>query len=212
MLQQARDSGIGFLLGHQSLSQLNLAGGVDLTPQIMNSTCIKRYHAARDAAAQKYIAEISGTTKYYLRGWKQFKHRVLGGNVSPRYACTDADHVMRMDISEQLGPRLEPEDIRDINRDINKSVVVFERNSGYSQFLGAFPMATEWPMSKDENDRRAREDWPVNDDETITIGGAWPEPNAETIVPTTEPDSGLTPEEVDKSLREVRRLLSPDDE
>ena len=148
VLQQARDSGIGFLLAHQSLSQLNLPGGIDLTPQVMNSTCIKRYHSARDAAAQKYISEISGTTKYYSRSWRQFKYRVVNGLVGSRYACTDADDVKRIDISEQLGPRLEPEDIRDINRDINQSIVIFERNSGYSQYLGAFPMVTEWPMPR----------------------------------------------------------------
>ena len=183
----------------------------------MNSTCIKRYHSARDVAAQKYISEISGTTKYYLRSWKQFKHRVLGGNVSPRYACTDADDVMRIDISEQLGPRLEPEDIRDINRDINQSIVIFERNSGYSQFLGRLP--DDEPVAnvaKDENDQRAKANpWPVNDDETITItASAGQKSNDETIVPTTRPVSDLTvdPEMLDESLRKIRRLLSPDEE
>jgi hypothetical protein len=69
-------------------------------------------------------------------------------------------------------------------------------------------------MSKDENDARARAKWPVNDDETITITGAWPSASAETIVPTTHPDPDLniSPEELDKSLREVRRLLSPDED
>jgi hypothetical protein len=214
VLQQARDSGLAFLLAHQSLSQLSLPGGADLTQQVTNSTCIKRYHSARDPASQKYISEISGTTKYYQRGWKQFKHRVHNGEVGSRYACTDADGVMRIDISEHLGHRLEPEDIRDVNRDINKSIVIFERNSGYSQFRGAFPMTGKWPMSHDEYRARSRVPWPGEDDETITIRGAWPEANEETIVPTTHPGVDLTvdPATLDESLREMRRLLSPDQE
>lgn len=196
VLQQSRDSGLGFLLSHQSLSQLNLPGGVDLTAQIMNSTCIKRYHSARDAAMQKYISEISGTTKYYLRSWKQFKRRVMDGTVSSRYACSDADGVMRVDISEAVGPRLEPEDIRDINRDINKCVVFVDRSSGYSQFLGGFPMVTEWPTASG----RDRTPWPSNDEETITITGAWPAPTEETVMATQAPPN-VNPEELDAALR-----------
>ena len=206
VLQQARDSGIGLLLAHQSLSQLKLAGGTDLTSQVMNSTCIKRYHSARDAAMQSYISEISGTAKYYLRSWKQFKHRVVGGVVSSRYACTDADGVMRFDIAETLGPRLEPEDVRDISRDSNMSIAIFERNSGYAQFQGAFPMVTQWPTERGR-DKRA---WPSNDDETITISGAWPDSNEETIEsPTPIPGGDINPAELDKKLR---GLLRPEED
>ncbi len=214
VLQQARDSGLAFLLAHQSLSQLSLPGGVDLAQQVTNSTCIKRYHSARDPAMQRYIAEISGTTKYYQRAWKQFTRRVNAGEVSSQYACTDPDGVMRIDVSEQLGHRLEPEDIRDVNRDINKSIVMFERNSGYSQFRGAFPMTGQWPMSPGEYRARSRDPWPDEDDETITIGGAWPEASGETIVPETHPGVDMTvdPALLDESLRKMRRLLSPDEE
>jgi type IV secretory pathway TraG/TraD family ATPase VirD4 len=213
VLQQARDAGIAFTFAHQSLSQLKLPGGVDLTQQVLNSTCIKRYHAARDPASQKYIAEISGTTTYYSRKWKQFKKRIDAGIVSSRYACTDPDGVMRIDISEHVGPRLEPEDIRDINRDINKSIAIFERNSGYSQYHGAFPMITEWPVSMREHLTRSRAAWPENQGETISIGGAWPAGNEKTITPTTHPEIDLTvdPASLDAALRKIHEKLTGDD-
>ncbi|PHQ35139.1 TraM recognition domain-containing protein [Rhodopirellula bahusiensis] len=213
VLQQARDAGIAFTFAHQSLSQLKLPGGVDLTQQVLNSTCIKRYHAARDPASQKYISDISGTTTYYSRKWKQFKKRIDAGIVSSRYACTDPDGVMRIDISEHVGPRLEPEDIRDINRDINKSIAIFERNSGYSQYCGAFPMVTEWPVSMREHVKRSRAAWPENQGETISIGGAWPGGNENTIAPTTHPEIDLTvdPANLDEALRKIHQKLTGDD-
>ena len=64
------------------------------------------------------------------------------------------------------------------------------------------------------NRDRARQPWPVNDEETITITGAWPEPNSETVTRRNPPgiEADVDPEEVDESLRRMRRRLMPDEE
>lgn len=52
----------------------------------------------------------------------------------------------------------------------NANIVAIEQNTGYSAFLGAFPVHTEWPLSKREYDRRHLDmRWPSGTEATIEL-------------------------------------------
>ena len=192
------------------MSQLNPPGGVDFRDLVLNCTTVKQYFSARDPALQRYLGDVSGTVLYHSAAWDQFKRRVLAGDVRRNFACSGPDGHMRMTIKEHLGNRLEGEDIRDVNRESNQSILLVERGQGYSQLVGAFPVHTDWPMPQREHERRSFElPWPAVSDETIEIAADWPEENEHTVVATTHP--GLDPppgiEQVAKPLEEIRRAI-----
>lgn len=214
VLAQAREHGLACILAHQTLSQLNPPGGVDLRELVMNCTAVKQYFSARDPVLQKYISEIAGTVRYWDASWDQFKHRVIRGEVSRRYAAGPIGDI-RVRIRERLGSRLESEDLQDISRNLNQSVFAVGRSSGYSQFHGAFPMHSDFPVEKRvHNHRREELPWPESSEATVELAGYWPDENGETITPTTHPGPGLPDPgpEVQKRLRSIRDKLKEDKE
>jgi TraM recognition site of TraD and TraG len=213
VLAQAREHGLACILAHQSLSQLNPPGGVDLRELVMNCTALKQYFSARDPVLQKYISEISGTVRYVDASWEQLKHRVVGNEFGRRYAAGDVGDI-RFKISERLGPRLETEDIHDVSRNLNQSVFIVDRASGYSRFHGAFPMHSDFPVDKQVHQiRREQLAWPDGGDATLQLRGFWPQDNGQTITPTTHPGPGipLPGPEVQKRLRDLRDRLKGDE-
>ena len=93
-----------------------------------------------------------------------------------------------------------PEDIRDVNHNSNQSVFIIERGAGLSQFQGAFPMRTDWPIEQSEFVRRRDHmPWPQAGKETITISPSWPSGNDSTITSVKSPGSV---EDVLKGIRQ----------
>ena len=213
VLAQAREHGLACILAHQTLSQLNPPGGVDLRELVMNCTALKQYFSARDPVLQKYISDISGTVRYADISWDQFKHRVINGEIGRLYAAGQVDDI-RCRVHERLGPRLETEDLHDISRNLNQSIFVVNRASGYSRFHGAFPMHSDFPVEKRVHDeRREQLPWPDGGDATLKLTGLWPQGNNQTVTPTTHPGAG-TPApglDVQERLRGIRDQLRDDE-
>jgi hypothetical protein len=174
VLAQARSHGVGCILAHQTLSQLNPPGGVDLRDLVLNCTAIKQFWAARDPNTREYISQISGEVTNYNASWSQLKRRVLGGEIGRRFAAGTTDEPLMINVSEQVGPRLSSQDIENYSRQPNTSIMAIHRNEGYSCYDGAFPVVTPWAMSKEEYTRRSHEiPWPKESDETIVVTPDW---------------------------------------
>ena len=175
VLAQAREYCVACILAHQSLSQLNPPGGVDLRELVLSCTSVKQFWSARDPGLKDHISKISGEVAYYSASWDQFKHRVRCGEVGRQYAASHPGEQMYIRISETVGPRLTSQDIEDYSRQPNTSILSIERNAGLSCFQGAFPVHMDWMMSEDEYRRRNLEvEWPAPSDETIVTKGVWP--------------------------------------
>ena len=213
ILAQAREHGLACILAHQTMSQLNPPGGPDLRELVFNCTCVKQFFTARDKISKDYISNLSGHVGYYVPSWSQTAADVFAGRVSPAYAAAPADRALLFGIRPEVGPRLTHEDIADISRHPNGSIVAIEQNTGYSAFLGAFPVHTEWPISKREYDRRHLDmHWPSGTEATIELTSCWPETNDETLVPTHHPPL-VGPGDDEKAverLREMKRRLDMD--
>lgn len=210
VLAQAREHGLACILAHQTMSQLNPPGGVDLRELVLNCTCVKQFFTARDKISKDYISNLSGHVGYYVPSWSQTATDVLAGRVSPAYAVAPADRAVMFGIRPEVGPRLTHEDIADISRHHNANIVAIEQNTGYSAFLGAFPVHTEWPLSKREYDRRHLDmRWPSGTEATIELSRYWPGTNDETIVPTLHPplEGPGDDQKTLERLREIKRRL-----
>jgi len=192
VLAQAREHGLACILSHQTMSQLNPPGSVDLRELVMSCTTIKQYFSARDPFLKKYISESSGQVPYYTQSWDQLKQRALNDEFGPQFACSTDKTGKRISIAETVGPRLTNEDIADINRHPNQSMLLVERNSGYSCFQGAFPLQTDWPFTKAEHERRNFElSWPEPTPETLVVTTNWKEPDTVSPTPPEITDSEL---------------------
>ena len=201
VMAQARSHGVACVLSHQSMSQLHPPGAVDLSDLVLNCTSVKQYFSARDAKTQRYISEVSGEVAYFNKAWQQTAETAAADQVSVANAnSSHSREAPLVGITEFSGPRLSAQDIQDVNHDPNKSVFIIERGTGFSQFQGAFPMRTDWPIEQSEFIRRRDNiPWPKTSDDTITISPAWPNANESTIKPTTSP--GLV-EDILKNIRE----------
>jgi hypothetical protein len=210
VLTQARDHGLACVLAHQTMSQLNPPGGADLRELFVNSTCVKDIHAARDRESKRYISELSGQVGYFNPSWQQLPSDVAAGRVSIDLAAAQPGYVPTVGIRQEVGPRLTAEDIDDINRNHNLSMITIGRNEGCSVYRGAFPLYSDWPISKEEyDDRYLTMPWPPSSDETIDLKPMWPAANEHTIVPTRHPaltGPGDDPP-TSKKLRDLKREI-----
>jgi hypothetical protein len=210
VLAQAREHGLACVLAHQTMSQLNPPGGVDLRELVENCTCVKQVFTARDVSSKRFISELSGRVGYFNPSWRQLPADVALGQVSLGHATANPGCVPLVDIRQEIGPRLTDEDIADINRDPNRSIVTIERNIGCSAFIGAFPLHTDWPISKAEYDQRHLDmPWPAGTEATVELAPFWPAADDGTIVPTHHPPLVGPGDDVDAAerLREIKRRL-----
>ena len=174
VLAQARSHGVGCILAHQTMSQLNPPGGVDLRDLVLNCTAVKQFWAARDPNTREYISKISGEVTNYAASWTQLKRRVLGNEIGRCFASGTTEEPITINVSEQIGPRLSSQDIENYGRRPNTSIMAIHRNQGYSCYDGAFPVVTPWPMPKSEYKKRSNEiPWPEKTDETIVVKPDW---------------------------------------
>lgn len=209
VLAQARSYGVSCTLAHQSMSQLKPPGAVDLRELVLNCTSVKQYFSARDPVTQKYLADVSGQVAYYTQSWQQTASSAANGIIGLGHAVAKglSNPITRtidpplVGINEITGPRLTPQDIQDVNHDPNQSLFLIERGQGLSQYQGAFPMHTNWPIAYREFVRRRDAlTWPTSP-ETITVTVAWPTGNTHTITPRT------SPADVTQRLNDIRRKL-----
>lgn len=200
VLAQARSYGVACILAHQSMSQLHPPGAVDLSELVLNCTTVKQYFSARDPKTMRYISDVSGQVGYFQKSWNQTPLSVARDRVSIAFAARrSSEEAPLIGITELTAPRLSAQDIQDVNFDPNQSVLIIERGSGLSQFQGAFPMRTDWPIAQSEFLRRRDQlPWPAASDETMTIDSGWPAATPVTVIPTTHPGN------VDAVLKGIR--------
>jgi hypothetical protein len=209
VLAQARSNGLGCILSHQSMSQLNPPGGIDLRELVMTCTVAKHVFGVRDPWLLQYISNTSGTTKYFRKSYDVAAQDVLNGTVGPQFTCQGGDGKFRINVHEYTGPRLTYQDILNFSRQPNVGLLWIDRVSGLSQFRGWFPIHTNWPVSQAAHRRYRAQPWPGLGPETIDTRSIWPTENEHTITPTTHPSVAPTEHEVDASakLRAIRRQL-----
>ena len=217
VLAQAREHGMACILAHQSMSQLNPPGGVDLRDLVLSCTSVKQFWSARDPQLKDHISKISGEVNYYSASWMQFKHRVQNGEIGRQFAASKPDEDMYIQVAEAAGPRLTSQDIEDYSRQQNTCILSIERHAGLSCFQGAFPVHMDWVMSKREYDRRSMKmEWPELSDETIETKGVWPSMDststeAENSAPGGESctaDASTSESDVTDKLDELGRRFS----
>ncbi len=197
VLAQARSHGLACILSHQSMSQLNPPGGVDLRELVMACTAVKQVFGARDPWLLKYISSTSGTTKYFRQSYNVSQRDLLSGYVGAQYACAERDGACRINIAEYTGPRLTFQDVLDAGRHPNLSLMWIDRSSALSLFQGWFPVQTDWPVPKQLHDRNRREPWPAASEGTIEMSNIWPPESEGTVTPTTHPALAPTQPEIE---------------
>jgi hypothetical protein len=209
VLTQARSHGLGCILAHQSMSQLNPPGGIDLRELVMSCTAVKRVFGARDPWLLQYISNTSGTTKYYRKSYNVDAQHVVNGQIGPRLTCPNRDGQQPVNIQEYTGPRLTYQDILNFSRQPNVSLLWIDHAKGLSQFRGWFPMFTDWPIDQQTHHDYQTRPWPATTTETMEMKSIWPSETLGTITPTSHPDVALTQEQADSSekLRQIRRKL-----
>ncbi len=204
VLDQARSHGLACFLAHQTLSQLNPPGGVDLRELVLGCTSVKQVFSARDPWLQKYLAEMSGRVRYAQYGYQQRASQLVRGRHGVNLALRDADWIRAAQVREVVAPRLGPQDFLDLNHNDNLCLLSLERAEAFSRWHGFAPVYLEWPMSEGEYCRRRDEiPWPVQDDQTLEVQPQWPAPENTTLLPPRQPDRQVN----DERLRQLRREL-----
>lgn len=116
VLEKARDNQVACILAHQTMSQLNPPGSVDLRELVVDCTSVKQFWSARDPRFKDHISKISGEVGYYSASWDQFKLDVEVDEVGRQFAASHRDEEAYIRVMESTGPRLTGQDIEDYSR------------------------------------------------------------------------------------------------
>ncbi len=81
-----------------------------------------------------------------------------------------ADFVAKIELGEQIGPRLEPNTIIEVSADPMASMVRFTEGSEYTQFSGYWTtIMSQYHQSEDEFEARASRAWPSETPDTVPV-------------------------------------------
>lgn len=209
-LTQARSAGMGCILSHQHLNQLNPPGGVDLRETVLGNTAVKQVFAANDPWLMEYIQKTSGLAKYFDLGYEISLRRLRLGNVRVGNSLVRlADRLHHLQVKEHVGPRITVQDVLNVSRDPNVNYIWITRNEGLSRFRGWFPMVTGFPMTKENYLALQQMPWPDDSEATITTRPFWPAEDEETITvdshpELTHPASGFSDEQASEMLKKLK--------
>lgn len=150
VLRQARSHGMSAILANQTISDLKLSQNVNLIPTVQGNTRFRQVFSASDLEAQDFLSRGSGESIYYLGSWSATDPPEVGG------------------FSEQIGPRLRPDDIMEFSDRERHSLVQVTRSRGFTQFGGrTFPMVSDFHIEADEYKRRSEAPWPTPREGTL---------------------------------------------
>lgn len=208
VMAQARSMGLSCILAHQTLDQLSPPGGGNFRQLVLNCTGVKQWFAVRDPESQDYLSKISGKVAQVEASWKLAATDFFSGRLSPAFASPNRDGLFEFQARMTPANRLDPEDISEINREQTVSVLIAERNEGYTQFVGPVAIGSEYAVSAEEYDWLNNEShWPQDEAGTMTIA---PDGLQEfDIVPQTVPAEDqeakrqASRDQVDSILRQV---------
>ena len=157
ILQQCRSMDVGLILAHQSVSDLQLARGVDLRGTVATNTAFKQTFSVGDVAEARELSEGSGGQVFLGRSW-QSRSDARGNSVGTSW-------------SETVAPRLSVNDLMMMSDRPGRSLFQLRRGAGYAQY-GGFPILIDscHVITEKEFRRRKAAPWPELSDETIPAG------------------------------------------
>ena len=157
ILQQGRSMDVGLILSHQSMSDLDLGGGVDVRATVANNTAIKQTFSVGDVAEARELSEGSGGQVFLGRSW-QSRSDARGDSVGTSW-------------NETAAPRLSINDLMMMGDRPGRSLFQLRRGAGYAQY-GGFPVLIDscHVITEAEFRRRKAAPWPELSDETIPAG------------------------------------------
>lgn len=168
VMEQARSSGLAFLIAHQSLDQLDRKK-VDIRDTIQACTAFKQYFRASDPKTIRHLEELSGEGLFENLEWTQSIDAALGVDHDHSFSPLKAvDGAVK--VTESREPLLERNTILNVSSLPNTSFVHFTEGSNFTQF-GAFPtpIISDYHINEDEYDKRREASWPPADERTIIV-------------------------------------------
>lgn len=208
VLAQARSHGLACILAHQSMSQLNPPGGVDLRELVMTCTTTKQIFSARDPWLQKYISDMSGATKYASLSYEVDAQDVMSGDIRAERAGPGWVNPVPVSVREYMGPRLTLSEIQQFSRMPNVCMFSVEHSRSFSQLMGFFPMLVDYPIPEHEYKRRRDQvPWPNGTAATLEIRPSWPAPRVGTLIPKSHPEIKQPADATQQKLRDLKRRL-----
>jgi len=200
VMAQARSMGLSCVLAHQTLDQLNPPGGGNFQQLVLNCTSVKQWFAVRDPESQDYLSKISGKVPQVETSWRLGADDFAKALFSPVFAEPDDKGLTSFQMRMTSAERLDAEDISDINREQNQSVLIVERNHGYTQFVGPLAVASEYALSEAEYDWFNNEaHWPMEEEGTICIA-----PDGPKEIVFVQPAEVASPEDKQAKLKASR--------
>jgi hypothetical protein len=175
VFQQARSKGISIIAANQTMTDLQTRH-VDLVNTVTDNTHVRIILSADNPRVEDELIKASGETMYLLRQW------------------TYSDQGTSTTFREELGPRLQRNDLRRLSADPNHGIVIVKANKGLAQYDGFhFPVRFDFHISYNEFKKRQAEPWPDPDDKTFVVAAvrqatpAAPSPKAQPLHPTSPP-------------------------
>lgn len=173
--EQARSKGLHFVLANQTISQLS-AKGTDITGVIESCTGFKQSFRASDEENVRRIVENSGEALYHSVAWTRIVNDAYN-EATPN--LTSLAHALRfhpdevsVNVSEQIGPRLEKNTVIETSALPLSSFVRFDEGSGYTQYAGYWTtILSEYHISKPLYDFFENEPIPPVGEATIEVLG-----------------------------------------
>ena len=162
ILQQARSMGIGAILSHQSLTDLNLGRGVDVGATVTENTAIRQTFSVRDVRQLREFSDGSGERVFLGQTWSESTSLSGSGDRTSR------------GLAETVGNRISVNDLILMGDRPRRSLFHLARGGGYAQY-GGFPFVIDGShvITKAEYERRQRLPWPARTDRTIVAGRRW---------------------------------------
>lgn len=168
VLEQARSSGLAFLIAHQSLQQLDKKA-VDIRETVSACTAFKQFFRASDVRTIKQLEELSGEATYESLSWTQAIDPVLGVDHDRSFSPLAAEDG-RVEVTETIGPRLERNTIIDISATANTSFIQVTEGSEFTQFSAyVTAIITDYHITERQYDNRNKATWPSPTDETVVV-------------------------------------------
>jgi hypothetical protein len=156
ILQQSRSKGLSLILANQSINNLK-TDDIDLTDTVAENTNYWLFFTARGLTTRKYIGELSGETIY----------QTINEQFRPGFFSDTKEHYTT---TEQMGPRLQANDIIRISANEELAFCVQPTERDFSRFGGhLFVARCPHYISEDVFDVRSALPWPVDLPGTITL-------------------------------------------
>lgn len=166
ILREARAFGLGLILAHQSMSDLQLPD-IDLASIVRENTRLKLFFAIQDPAERELFTKLSGQ-ELAIQPSKGYKLRKKTIRV-PKMKGYDTTEVEYIEPSYSFTPilktRITTNDIIETSDYPFDYFMLVGQGSGYTQFGGyPIPVRTSWPLPTEVYKSRLDLPWPTADE------------------------------------------------